>query len=84
MNIMESEIPHLIEAKICGFNNTGKKVSYHFVEPSLNLCLEKSELLLGQIHACERLLKYRKDDEEVSILIKEIAKLKLAMDTMQY
>jgi hypothetical protein len=57
MNIIESEMPHLVEAKTC-FNKGEKSVSYHFIESSHNLCLEKGELLLAQIQACERLLKY--------------------------
>lgn len=84
MNIIESEIPHIVEAKTCGFSERGKSVSYHFIESSHNLCLEKNELLLAQIQACERLLKYGKDDEGISILKDEIAKLRLALDLLRY
>ncbi|MDN5845212.1 MAG: hypothetical protein L0H53_02940 [Candidatus Nitrosocosmicus sp.] len=84
MNIIESEIPHLVEARTCGCNERGKSVSYHFIESSHSLCLDKSELLLAQIQACERLLKYAKDDEETTILKDEITRLKLALDLMRY
>ena len=84
MNIIESEIPHIVEAKTCGFSEKEKRVSYHFIESSHNLCLEKNELLLAQIQACERLLKYGKENEEISILTDEIARLKLALDLVQY
>jgi hypothetical protein len=84
MNIIESEMPHLVEAKTCGFNRGGKRVSYHFIESSHNLCLEKGELLLAQIQACERLLTYGKDNEEVSLLTDEITKLRLALDLLRY
>ena len=84
MNIIESEIPYIVEAKTCSFNNGGKRVSYHFIESSHNLCLEKGELLLAQIQACERLLKYGKDNEEVSLLTDEITKLRLAWDLLRY
>jgi len=84
MNIIESEVPHLVVAKTCGFNKGEKRVSYQFIESSHNLCLEKSELLQAQIQACERLLKYGKDNEEISILTDEITKLRLALDLLRY
>jgi hypothetical protein len=84
MNIIESEIPHIVEAKTCGFSEKGKRVSYQFIESSHNLCIEKGELLLAQIQACERLLKYARDDEEISLLKDEITRLKLAMDLIRY
>jgi hypothetical protein len=40
--------------------------------------------MLGQIKACERLLKYTKDNNEISVLKDEISKLKLAVDLMRY
>ena len=49
-----------------------------------SLCLGKGELLLAQIQACERLLKYTKDDEEITALKVEIAKLKLVLDLIRY
>jgi len=84
MNIIESEIPYLVEARTCGCKERGRSVSYHFIESSHNLCLEKGELMLAQIQACERLLKYAKDDEEIDVLKEEIAKLRLALDLVRY
>ncbi|HEU5120401.1 MAG TPA: hypothetical protein VFT71_05395 [Candidatus Nitrosocosmicus sp.] len=84
MNIIESETPHLVEARTCGCKEKGKSVSYHFVESSHNLCLEKGELMLGQIQACERLLKYAKEEEEINVLKQEISKLRLALDLVRY
>ena len=84
MNIIENEIPYLVEAKTCGCKERGKSVSYHFLESSHSLCLEKGELMLAQIQACERLLKYAKDDEEISVLNEEITKLRLALDLVRY
>ena len=66
MNIIESESPYLVEARTCGCKERGKSVSYRFIESSHSLCLGKGELLLAQIPACERLLKYTKDDEEIT------------------
>ena len=84
MNIIESEIPYLVEAKTCGCNEKGKSVSYHFIESSHILCVDKSELMLSQIQACERLLKYSKVDSETLVLEDEISKLKLGLDLMRY
>ena len=84
MNIIESETPHLVEAKTCGCKDRGKSVSYHFLEPAHSLCLGKGELILAQIQGCERLLKYAKDEEEIDVLKEEITKLRLALDLMRY
>ncbi len=84
MNIIENEIPYLVEAKTCGCNEKGKSVSYHFIESSHILCVDKSELMLSQIQACERLLKHSKDDSETLVLEDEISKLKLGSDLMRY
>lgn len=84
MNIIENEVPYLVEAKTCGCNERGKSVSYHFIESSHSLCLDKGELMLSQIQACERLLKYTKDNSEILVLQDEITKLKLALDLIRY
>jgi len=84
MNIIESETPYLVEARTCGCKERGRSVSYHFIESSHSLCLDKSELLLAQIQACERLLKYAKDEGEIDMLTEEISKLRLALDLVRY
>ena len=84
MNIIENEGPYLVEARTCGCIEKGKSVSYHFIESSHSLCLNKGELMLGQIQACERLLKYSKDDTEALVLKDEMTKLRLALDLMRY
>ncbi|HYF99230.1 MAG TPA: hypothetical protein VD815_03995 [Candidatus Saccharimonadales bacterium] len=84
MNITENEIPYLVEARTCGCKERGKSISYHFLESSHSLCLEKGELMLAQIQACERLLKYAKDEEEIDVLKEEISKLSLALDLIRY
>ena len=84
MNIIESEEPYMVEAKTCGCKEREKSVSYHFIESSHSLCLDKGEWILSQIGACERLLKYSKDDDETVVLKDEITRLKLALDLMRY
>jgi hypothetical protein len=83
MNIIENEIPYLVEARTCGRKETGKSISDHLIESFHGLCLEKDELILAQIQACERLLKYAKDVEAISILKDEIIRLKLALDMIR-
>ena len=80
MNIIENEIPYLVEAKTCGCNERGKSVSYHFIESSHGLCMDKIELMAAQIQACERLLKLAKDDGEIILLENEISKLRSALE----
>lgn len=84
MNIVESETPYLVEAKTCEGQDRGRSVSYHFIESSHSLGFEKGELILAQIQACERLIKYTKDDEETTILKEEVTKLGLALDLIRY
>lgn len=74
----------MVEAKTCGCKERGKSVSYHFIESLHSLCLDKGELILSQIGACERLLKYSKDEDETVILKDEITRLKLTLDLMSY
>ena len=80
MNIIENEIPYLVEAKTCGCNERGKSVSYHFIESSHGLCMDKVELMSAQIRACEILLKLAKDDGEIFLLENEISKLRSALE----
>ncbi|VFJ13168.1 hypothetical protein [Candidatus Nitrosocosmicus franklandus] len=84
MNITENEIPYIVEAKTSGWKERGKSVSYHFLEPSHSVCMEKSDLMLAQIQACERLLRYAKDEEDINILKEEVTKLRLALDLIRY
>ncbi|MGB0004315.1 MAG: hypothetical protein WBP74_06625 [Nitrososphaeraceae archaeon] len=44
--------------------------------------MSKKEIILAQIQACERLLKYVTDENDMSILGKEVAELRLALDLM--
>lgn len=84
MNIIESETPYLVEARTCGCKERGRSVSYHFIESAHNLCIEKGELVLAQIQACERLLKYSKSSDEIQLLKDEISKLRLVLDLIRY
>jgi hypothetical protein len=79
LNILESEIPFLIEAKTCGFNKK-KSITYHFIESSHSLCLNSREIMLAQIQACNRLLKYATDESDRGTINKELTELKSTLD----
>jgi len=70
-------------AKTCGCKDTERKVTYSFVDSYHSLCRDKKDIILSEIQACERLLKYTRDDNDKIILEKEIAELKLALDLSQ-
>lgn len=86
MNIIEDEIQYIIDAKISGNNyNKSKNISYQFIEPVHGLCIDKRELLNGQIQACYRLLKDTIVDSEDDIVLREeLTKLSLALDMVKY
>ena len=83
MNITNSEIPIIIEAKTCGYNQK-RNVSYIFIESIHSLHVDKREIIAAQIQACERLLKYEKDEIDIIAIRKEIAELKFALDLVYY
>ena len=83
MNIAVAEQPILIEAKTSG--SYGKKsISYRVTESPHSLCLNKTEIISAQIHACERLIKYAKDETDLSTIEKEILELRFALDLISF
>ena len=84
VNIIEPETQFIVEAKICGCSNNKKSVSYHFIDFVHSLCFDKREIILAQIQACERLLKYIKDDSETNAIKREITEIKLTSDMLHY
>jgi len=83
MNIAESENPFVIEAKTCGCKDK-RNVTYSFIGSSHSLCIDRRDIILAQIQACERLLKYVKDETELAAVEKEITSLKLTQDLISY
>lgn len=87
MNISEAESPYGIVAKTCGCNNMKRKVAYSFIDTYHSLCHDKKDIILGQIEACEILLKYTaentKDEIDKKVVESEIDELKMALDLMQ-
>jgi hypothetical protein len=83
MNIAQTENPFIIEAKTCGCKNK-KNITYSFIESSHSLCIDRREIILAQIQACERLLKYVKEDMDLRLIKKEISELKFTQDLISY
>lgn len=83
MNIVKTEQPFLIEAKSSGYHKK-KSISYHFLESAHSLGLDKIDIISAQIQACERLLKYTKDEIDITVIEKEIVELKFALDLINF
>ena len=79
MNIVEDE-DQIIEARTCGDQN--KRVAYKFLDGFHSLCLDKRDIVLAEIGACEMLLRACHDEGERKAVEKEIAELKMALDLM--
>jgi hypothetical protein len=82
MNIAESEAPYEITAKTCGSREKGRKVIYSFVESFHNLSKDKKDIIISEIHACERLKKYARDELDRQVIEAELTDLKLALDLL--
>ncbi len=83
MNIVKPEEPFLIEAKTSGYDKQ-KTISYCFIESVHSLCLNKLDIILEQIRACERLLRYANDKKDKNLIEKEIIELKFALDLINF
>jgi hypothetical protein len=83
MNITGSEVPALVVAKTCrGSRGNSRHVTYSFVDPYHEQTLDKKEILLAELQACERLLKYVADRVDREAVEKEISDLKNILDLM--
>ena len=76
------EVPFVIEAKTTGLRKS-RNVTYSLVDFNHTICIDKKYIMLGQIQACEKLLKYTGDRLDQIILEKEIADLKLMLDFIE-
>ncbi len=79
MNILEIEFPFKIEAKTSKCNDE-TNVMYSIAEPYHNCCIDKKEIIIEQIKACENLLRCTNNKSDNLALEKEISELKLALD----
>jgi len=75
MNVVISEVSSNVMAKLCNENDRSRKVTYTFVDAYHNICIDKKEILSSQLDACERLLKYSRDEVGKQAIEKEITEL---------
>jgi hypothetical protein len=80
LNITDAEIALMVIAKPCGCKAEKRKATYSFSDTYHNLCLDRRDILLAQLEACERLLKYVKDEDDNEAIKKEMAELKAIVD----
>jgi hypothetical protein len=83
VNIAQTEADYDMVAKTCGCKDTKRKVTYSFVDSYHSLCSDKKDIILSEIQACERLLKYTRDENDKLTVEKEVAELKLTLDLLQ-
>jgi hypothetical protein len=83
VNIAYTETDYDMVAKTCGCKDRNRKVTYSFIDSFHSLCRDKKDIMLSEMQACERLLKYTRDENEKITVEKEVAELKLALDLLQ-
>jgi hypothetical protein len=82
MNISESENSVKVTAKTCSSKEKGIKIIYSFIDAYHSLCIDKRDIIISELTACENLLNqtaYQADKESIEA---EIAELKMALDLM--
>lgn len=82
MNLSTEADKPILTAKMCS-RLAIRKVAYAFSDNSDILFLDKKDIILNQIHACEKLLKYATDEIDRMTIEKEAEELKSALDLIQ-
>ena len=83
MNIDFPEAPNLVIAKLCGCKERGRKVAYSLLNETHGLCLDKKDIIIGELEACEKLQRYTPNENDNRIALeREIRELKMALDLM--
>ena len=67
-------------AKTCKSNTTDRKVIYTLENPDSITYLGKKDILLNQLMACEKLIDYVRDKNDLELIQTEINELKLMLD----
>ena len=81
MNIIELESPLKIEAKTSKYNEE-TSIKYSIAELQHNFCIDKKEIIMEQIKACQNLSRYNTNKSVSLALEREISELKLALDIL--
>ncbi len=67
-------------AKTCKSNTTSGKVIYTLENSESIIYLGKKDILFNQLIACEKLIDYAKDNNDLEVIQTEINELKLMLD----
>ena len=70
----------LMIAKTCKSNTATGKVIYTLENPDSISYLGKKDILLNQLMACEKLIDYAKDNNDLELIQAEINELRLMLD----
>jgi hypothetical protein len=70
----------LMIAKTCKSNTMSGKVIYTLENPESIIYLGKKDILFNQLIACEKLIDYVKDNNDLEVIQTEINELKLMLD----
>jgi len=82
MNISGYEKILVLTAKTCGPAYGNRKIVYMSSDWNHILCVDKKEIILSQMNACQRLLPYAPEPDR-ELVEKEISELKMALDLIQ-
>lgn len=81
----------LIVAKTCGCNvgerdssNRRIKIAYFILESYETFCVDKKNIIVAQLNACDMLLKYTADEKEKEAIVREIRELKMVLTILVY
>jgi len=80
MNVVYPQ-ENIVIAKTCGCKESNK-VTYAFSEEFHALCMDKKDIIQAEIKACEKLVKHATSETERTVIEKEIAELRTALDLM--
>jgi hypothetical protein len=81
LNILEVEFPLKIEAKTTRYNDK-TNVIYSIAELQHNFCIDKKEIIIEQIKACQNLSRYNINKSDSLALEREISELKIALNIL--
>ena len=81
MNILEVKFPLKIEAKTTRYNDK-TNVIYSIAELQHNFCIDKKEIIIEQIKACQNLSRYNINKSDSLALEREIHELKIALNIL--
>ena len=82
MNLTDLDSTIEIDAKLCGSSHS-RRIAYSVMDFHHSLYINKKDIILGQIRACELLYKYAIDSLDRNVLRKEILDLKLMIDLIE-